>query len=226
MNWIVGWFASLSALSIYGALLIWLFVESTGFPIGDEPLLLFSGYLAAISRLNFVVVVVVCLIGKVSASCLAYAIGRQIGLARLTRPASRPTAGWRLLLYYLRPTAEIVRRTEAFFRRAGVWSVFAGRLLPVVRSFISYPAGAAGMPFPLFLLATTAGSLIWITGWTAAGALLGRSWMVAEARWGAVSWVLLAAAVLVCLGLWAWRRQRIRRSRAINAGDAPEKTST
>ena len=77
----------------------------------------------------------------------------------------------------------MARRTEAFFAKRGAWSVFLGRLVPVVRSFISYPAGAARMPFAVFLLATTAGSLLWIAGWTVLGAVVGHSYRALEGPW-------------------------------------------
>jgi membrane protein DedA with SNARE-associated domain len=65
---------------MYTFIFLWLFVESTGFPISDEPVLLFAGYLTHMQRLDVIAVVGVALLGKLMASCLAYWLGRRISL--------------------------------------------------------------------------------------------------------------------------------------------------
>jgi membrane protein DedA with SNARE-associated domain len=205
------WLSSLPAEPLYLFIFMWLFVESVGFPISDEPVLLLAGYLSTLGRLSLVGVIFVALVGKVAASCVAYWIGRQLDLERVKRPAERPADGVERWLWYARPTEQMAQRTEAFFARRGAWSVFLGRLVPVVRSFISYPAGAAGMPFPVFLLATTAGSLLWITGWTVLGALMGHSYRALEGPWRTASlWIIVA--MIAAAGHWLWRRTRKRRA--------------
>src|SRR5262245_52716588 len=139
----------------YVLVVAWLFVESTGFPISDEPILLAAGYWSALGVLDLELVILLALIGKVGASCLAYRIGRLLPLGRLARGPSRPEGRWARVVHALRPTPTLVARTEGWFRRRGSLAVLLGRLVPVVRSFISYPAGAARMPFLLFLGATT-----------------------------------------------------------------------
>jgi membrane protein DedA with SNARE-associated domain len=198
------WAQHLPAAGLYAFIFAWLFVESTGFPISDEPLLLLSGYLAHRGQLELVAVVLVALAGKVTASCLAFWLGRHIDLLRLARPKLRPSSGLGRLLYPLRPTEAFLLAAEDRARRQGVWGVFVGRLIPVVRSFISYPAGAARMPFNLFLAATTAGSLLWIATWTLLGEALGKSYEAAASAWGPLSLILLAAFLLVLLVLWRW----------------------
>jgi membrane protein DedA with SNARE-associated domain len=149
---------------------------------------------------------------------LAYWIGRQLDLERIKRPAEWPATGVEQWLWYLRPTDKMARRTEAFFARRAAWSVFLGRLVPVVRSFISYPAGAAGMPFGLFFVATTAGSLLWIAGWTVLGAVVGRSYRALEGPWRAISLWFLVALTIAALAYWLWRRRRKRQ--ALSSGRA------
>ena len=106
----------------------------------------------------------------------------------------------------------MARQTESFFARRGAWSVFLGRLVPIVRSFISYPAGAAGMPFGVFLLATSAGSLLWIAGWTALGAVVGHSYRALEGPWCTVSLWISIAMVFLVTGYWLWWRLRQRQT--------------
>lgn len=212
MNGIFTWAASLPVGWLYTFIFAWLFVESTGFPISDEPLLLLAGYLAHTRRLDLSLAIVVALVGKVAASCLAYWAGHHVNLMHLARPAVQPERGWRRWLYYIRPTKGFVLAAEQRFRRQGAWGVFLGRLIPVVRSFISYPAGAARMPFGLFLLATAAGSLLWIAIWTLLGAVLGKSYAAALARWGRLSWLVLAAFLLALGALWLWSHRRAERA--------------
>ncbi|HEX9039088.1 MAG TPA: DedA family protein [Ktedonobacterales bacterium] len=207
MGQIYAWGASLPPLPLYLFIIAWLFIETVGFPISDEPLLLLAGYLTTLHRLEMALVIGMALAGKVAASCVAYWLGRRVNLERLARPGERP----RTAMEALRPSLAAMRAIEERFRRQSAWAVFAGRLIPVVRSFISYPAGAARMPFLLFLTATTAGSLLWIAFWTIAGAVAGRSYTAVAARWGRWSWLTLALAALVALALWLWRsRRRVR----------------
>lgn len=200
------WGTQLPTIGFYVFLFLWLFVESTGFPISDEPLLLLAGYLTTTRQLQLTLVIVLALVGKVAASCVAYWIGARFDLERLARPALAPS-GWRRVVWTLRPPRAAALAVEARFRQQGVWGVLLGRLIPVVRSFISYPAGAARMPFFAFLAATTAGSLLWITFWTVLGAGLGRSYAAAAAlgRWTLLGWLVVAGGI--ALALWLWRRR-------------------
>jgi membrane protein DedA with SNARE-associated domain len=212
MNGLEHWLGGLPPEPLYLFIFAWLFVESVGFPISDEPILLVAGYLSTLGHLSLTTVIVVALVGKVAASYVAYWIGRQLDLERIKRPAERPASGCERWLYYVRPTEKIAWQTEAFFARRGAWSVFLGRLVPVVRSFISYPAGAARMPFGVFLLATTAGSLLWIAGWTNLGAIVGHSYRTMAGLWRTISLWIVVAMIVVVASYWLWRRLRKRQA--------------
>lgn len=208
---VYAWGLQLPPAGLYLFVLAWLFVESTGFPISDEPLLLLAGYLTTTGRLNLALTVALALVGKVAASCLAYWIGHYIILEGFARPATQPQRRLGRWLYYLRPTRAFVLATEDLFRRYGVWGVFVGRLVPVVRSFISYPAGAARMRFPVFLAATTLGSLLWIVIWTTLGAILGKSYQTALTQWGSVGWIVLGVVVVALVALWLLAHRQAER---------------
>jgi membrane protein DedA with SNARE-associated domain len=205
------WAQHLPPGPLYLLIFAWLFIESTGFPISDEPLLLLAGYLAHIQRIELAIAIGVALVGKVAASFCAYWLGRHIDLGLLARPAVRPQSGPGRWLYQLRPSSGSLEAAERRFRERGVWGVFLGRLVPVVRSFISYPAGAARMPAGRFLAATTAGSLIWITTWTLLGVGLGSSYDAVLARWGRLSWLVLAVFLLALGVLWLRSHRRLMR---------------
>jgi len=76
----------------------------------------------------------------------------------------------------LRLKSEDIRRADAWFDKYGPWAVFFGRLVPLVRSLISIPAGMSGMRFLPFLLLTVIGSLIWNAALVGVGAAVGASW--------------------------------------------------
>ena len=117
-------------------------------------------------------------------------------------------AGWQRLLFHLRPTPALVARTEEWFRRHGALSVFFGRLVPVVRSFISYPAGGGTDGIPPVLRGDQRRLTIWIAAWVALGAVFGRSSTEAVSRWGAWSWYVLALFLLAVTGTAVWRHRR------------------
>ena len=152
-------------------------------------------------------------------------------LNRLARPATIPTTRIGQIIYHFRPTPEALLSVEERFRRQGAWGVFLGRLIPVVRSFISYPAGAALMPFGIFFIATTAGSLIWIASWTILGAVLRNS---ASKVTGPLSAILFGGAIVVLLGVYVWnhfRQERIKnhliaeKTRPMQPTSAPSTTT-
>jgi membrane protein DedA with SNARE-associated domain len=202
------WGAHLPPSGLYLFVFAWLFIESTGFPISDEPLLLLAGYLSTQGHVVLALTIGIALVGKVAASVLAFWIGHYINLERFARPEKMPDVWWQRTLRSLQPTLAAVQATEERVRKQGAWGVFFGRLIPVVRSFISYPAGALQMPFPTFLWATTAGSLLWITIWTVLGAVLGKSYQQAFARWGAITPYILIALLAALVVLWIWNHRR------------------
>ena len=202
------WGANLPPAGLYLFVFAWLFVESTGFPISDEPLLLLAGSLTITGHIALVPVILIALLGKVAASCLAFWIGHYVNFERLARPEVQPASGTGRWLYYIRPTMAAVMATEDRVRRQGMWGVFFGRLIPIVRSFISYPAGALRMPFPKFLWATAAGSLLWITIWTVLGAALGNSYHTALSRWGAATPYILIGLIVLLIIAYVWNHRR------------------
>ncbi len=96
-------------------------------------------------------------------------------------------------------------RCEAWFAKHGAKAVFFGRMVPLFRSFISFPAGVERMSFGLFLLLTTAGSLIWNTLFVTAGYQLGANWHVVEDYAGVFQKVVIVG-VVIAIGLFVYQR--------------------
>jgi membrane protein DedA with SNARE-associated domain len=120
-------------------------------PIPSEAVLGLAGVLIRAGKMNVVPVVLFATLGSVLGAIFFYWIGKALGLRRSHAFLDR------LPLV----ETEDVDRTFAWFERHGRSAVFFGRMVPIVRSFVSVPAGVVRMPFGQFLVYTAAGSLIW-----------------------------------------------------------------
>jgi len=187
--------------SLYGAVgylgvMVAMAIESAMIPLPSELILPFAGFLvsdpAKVEPLThgpwgFWLVVVVATLGNTLGSLVAYAIGAWGGRPFLERYGK-----------YLLIRAHEIEIAERFFGRWGAQTAFFSRLLPIVRTFISFPAGVARMPLRTFILYSTAGAFIWSTVLVWAGVQLGERWT--EIR-GALQPFDLAIAVAVVVGL-------------------------
>ena len=115
---------------------------------------------------------------------------------------------------YLLILPEEVDRAHDWFERRGEMAVFVSRLLPVIRTFISLPAGVARMPFWRFTIYTVLGCLPWTFALAWLGYILGENWTEVEAVLRPIAWGI--AVAVVALGAW-WVTRRYRRVRAAYA---------
>ena len=200
----------------YLAIFVLMLLESACIPIPSEVTMLFGGalvtapFLAPEQQLEFWLVVLAGTLGNLVGSWLAYWAGYSGGRPLIDR--------WgRYLL--IRPHE--VDRAHAWFERRGQAAVFFGRLLPVIRTFISLPAGVVRMPFWRFTVYTVLGCLPWVIVLAWIGALLGERWDRAEAVIRPFAWVI-AAALLLGLAWFVWNRIRqIRREEAARVPTPP-----
>jgi membrane protein DedA with SNARE-associated domain len=109
---------------------------------------------------------------------------------------------------------EDLDRADRWFDRWGGLAVFLGRMVPLVRTFVSYPAGISRMPMPRFLLFTTLGSVPWNLGLIYAGFLVGENYPVIEETIKPYEYVIYAAviALVVFLAVRFWWSKRQRRA--------------
>jgi len=153
----------------YIGILFLIALENIFPPIPSEVILTFSGFLTTTSDVTVLGVIIFSTLGSVVGAIILYGIGRILDVERLEKIVER----WGHLL---RLTKKDIQKADAWFRRIGVWAVLIGRLVPLVRSLISIPAGMARMNFSIFLFFTTIGSLIWNSVLVNLGAALGSSW--------------------------------------------------
>lgn len=196
----------------YVAIFVLMLLESACVPIPSEVTMLFGGalvtapFLAPEQQLDFWWVVAAGTLGNLVGSWLAYWAGYAGGRPLIDR--------WgRYLL--IRPHE--VDRAHAWFERHGDAAVFFGRLLPVIRTFISLPAGVVRMGFLRFTVYTVLGCLPWVLALTWIGVLLGERWETAEAIMRPFAWAIAAACAVALV--WFVRR-RLRQIRVEEAARA------
>lgn len=153
----------------YFGILLLIAIENLFPPIPSEVILTFGGFMTTTSGMTIPGVIAAATLGSLAGAVLLYGIGRVLSAERLEAIVVRYGA-------ILRLKPEDIRRADAWFDKYGAWAVFFGRLVPLIRSLISIPAGSSGMNFTTFLLLTTIGSLIWNTALVAIGAAVGASW--------------------------------------------------
>ncbi|OLT20359.1 hypothetical protein BJF78_09540 [Pseudonocardia sp. CNS-139] len=172
-------------------------------PLPSEVFLPLAGFAAARGEMNVIAAIAWTTAGSLVGALVLYGLGAALGRDRLRAIADRM------------PLVKVsdIDKAEEWFARHGSKAVFFGRMVPLVRSAISVPAGVERMPLLLFALLTTAGSLIWNTVFVLAGYMLGENWHVVEQYAGILSRVVL---VLVVLAIVWWIVRMVRRR---NQGD-------
>lgn len=183
-----------------------MFVENVFPPIPSEIVLPLAGFYVETGRLGFVEALVGATVGATAGALLLYMLGRYGGLPLILR--------YRRVL---RVSEAEIERADAWFDRYGPWLVFFGRMVPIVRSIISIPAGMSEMPLGRFLLLTAAGASIWNSALIGAGYALGARYEDVERYVGPLSRIILVLLVLATgyVTLRWWRRRRKRRADAM-----------
>lgn len=191
----------------YPAVFVLMVLESACIPIPSEVTMVFGGFLVSRGELDFVWVALIGTIANVIGSWLAYWVGYVGGRPLINR--------WGR--YVLLREHELDRAHD-WFERRGELAVFVSRLLPVIRTFISLPAGVARMNFWKFTLYTFLGCLPWTFALTWAGVLLGENWETFLRYGDPISWAI--AAITLAVVAW-WLIRRIRARRAERQGGEP-----
>ena len=171
-------------------------IESACIPLPSEVIMPFSGYLVFQGTLVLWLVVLAGAIGCVLGSLVAYAVGAWGGRRLVERYGK-----------YVLVSRRDLDLADRWFREHGSSIVFVGRLLPVVRTFIAFPAGVARMPIWRFCLYTFLGSLIWCALLAWIGVKLGQHWDTLGSWFHRFDAAILAA-LLIAFGGYVWRHVR------------------
>lgn len=200
------WITSIMADFGYIGIFVLIMVENLFPPIPSEIILTFGGFMTTVTSLNVVMVIIVATLGSVVGAILLYKVASYFGKERLTN----------IVLKYgrvLRLKESDIERAESFFLKYGSWAVFLCRMIPLIRSLISIPAGMTKMKMSKFLILTTAGSLLWNTVLIGLGAMLGESWSEIVVFMDSFSTVIYSIiAVIVLVGLGFFFRARFKKT--------------
>jgi membrane protein DedA with SNARE-associated domain len=172
-------------------------LESACIPIPSEAIMLFAGFSVSKGELTLFGVVAAGVLGNLAGSWIAYAVGYYGRLDLLEKNK----------LIHISP--KHLKWADDWFARYGSATVFFSRMLPIIRTFISLPAGVARMPFWRFTLFTVAGSLPWVLALALVGRSVGDNWEHWRHNLGYLDYLVVVAI----LGAVAYLIVRRRRSR-------------
>jgi membrane protein DedA with SNARE-associated domain len=192
-QWLNGLVASWGLIAIF----VTMVGESAGLPISSEIVVPLGGALASQGKLNFVLVVLVASVANLVGSLIAFFLTRRYGervvLSRVGRWAGLSRGHLRL--------------ANRFFGRFGLWAVFVGRLLPIVRTYISFPAGLSKMTYLWFSVVTLAGAIPWNFALGYAGFKLGQHYDTVAATMGPFAIPIAIAVVILLAAAWWFGRK-------------------
>ena len=183
----------------YLALFLLTVAQCCGFPVSSEVVLPFAGVLVATGTLSLPLVILVALLAELVGALIAYGIAAWVGRQAVVGFGQR-----------FRLKESHFEAAERFYERRGVVAVAVGRVLPVLRSYTSYPAGFARMPLVKFIPATLVGALVWDASLSIAGMELGKNFNRIGSVIKPVEYLVLALLVVALLyGAWRYVKRPV-----------------
>lgn len=179
-------------INSYGYLAVFVFMtlESCLIPIPSEVTMVFAGFMSGLGVLNIWVTILIGAVGNVIGSLMAYWLGMKMGEDWI-RSAIRKWGKW--LLIHI----DDFDKALMWFKKYGQGVAFTSRLLPIVRTFISLPAGIAKMDIKLFSLLTFVGSFVWSGILAFLGLKLGQNWHAVEPYFRKFQFVIIGLFVVL-----------------------------
>jgi membrane protein DedA with SNARE-associated domain len=201
IGWLAGFIVAFISATGYLGVALLMAIESACIPLPSEIIMTFAGYLVATGQLNLWLVATAGAVGCNIGSVIAYEAGKRGGRPIVER--------WGR---YILIDKHDLDRADVFFAKHGSIAVLIGRLLPVIRTFIAFPAGVARMPLGKFHFYTFIGSWPWCFMLAWVGMKLGNAWdkdpRVKAAFHDAH---LIIAGVILVAGVWfVWHKLRKR----------------
>ncbi|PIR96274.1 MAG: alkaline phosphatase [Candidatus Doudnabacteria bacterium CG10_big_fil_rev_8_21_14_0_10_42_18] len=177
----------------YPGIFFLMVLQSAAIPVPVEVIMPFSGFLASQGRFSFIAVVLAGTFGNLIGALVTYHIGKHGG-----RPLIEKYGRYILI------SKQDLEITERFFKKFGALAVFLGRMLPIVSTFISIPAGIARVRLSKFIPSTIMGAFIWNSILCLIGFKLGENWENLRSVFGKFDWLIL---ILIVTGgiWWVWR---------------------
>lgn len=176
----------------YIGIFVLMFLESTVFPIPSELVMTPAGYLAHKNEMNFLLALLAGIIGSIGGAGLNYYVALRFGRKFLLKYG-----------HFVLFSEKTMLKTEEYFKNHGHISTFSGRLIPVLRHFISIPAGLAKMNVPKFVFYTGLGAGLWCLVLMVLGYFLGENEALIKEY---LTHITIATVALVAIGLFVYFR--------------------
>ena len=187
---------SISAFGYFGIFFL-MFLESSFIPFPSEVVMIPAGYLAHQGEMNFFVAILCGILGSLCGALLNYYLALIFGREILIKFGKDGVVDEKTMI-----------KMEAFFAKHGHISTFSGRLIPVIRQYISLPAGLGKMPLALFCFYTSLGAGIWVIILATLGYFLGQNEALLKEY---LHIITIALVLLVCIGIAIyiyWQRKK------------------
>lgn len=168
-------------------------LESAAIPIPSEVIMPFSGFLVSQGKMSLFFVALAGAVGSVVGSWIIYEVARYGGRPLLEKYGK-----------YILISKSHLDSTDKFFQKYGMWATFIGRMLPVFRTYISIPAGLAGIDLKKFLILCFVGSFIWSYFLAWLGTVFGEHWEKIKDYMHYISIAILIVVVLLIVR-WFWK---------------------
>lgn len=194
----IAWLVEVIGHMGYAGIVGLMFLESSFFPFPSEVVVPPAGYLAWKGEMNLFLVIAAGIAGSILGALFNYWIAVKWG-----RPIFEKYGK------YFFVSHESLDKAEAFFAKHGHISTFTGRLLPVIRQYISLPAGLARMPIKQFCFYTTLGSGLWVVILALVGYFLGSNQEIIHQEMKKITIILVAScAVLISVYIWRYKKKQ------------------
>jgi len=198
------WLINLVSAWGYLAIFVTMVGESAGLPISSEIVVPLGGALAFLGKLGLgpsvverILVVAIASLANLTGSLIAFYLTRRFGEAVVLSRFGR----WMGL------SKGHLRLANRFFDRWGLWAIFLGRLLPIVRTYISFPAGLSKISYVKFIVVSLLGALPWNLGLAYAGYLLGQHYQQVATTLGPIAIPMAIVVVLLLAAAWWYGRR-------------------
>lgn len=193
-----GWARDIMDALGYAGLAFLVALENVFPPIPSEIILPLAGFNSSTGEMNVFLAIIAATIGSVVGAIILYYVGFYFGEERVRYIVNR----WGKWLGF---KDSDIDKADEWFDKYGGFAVLLCRVVPILRSLISIPAGLRKMPLLTFTLYTTAGSLVWNTLLIFAGYLLGDNWDHVEEYVGVLQYVVIAVVLAISIW-WIWAR--------------------
>lgn len=197
IDWIVQTVGALGYIGIF----FMMFLESSFFPFPSEVVMIPAGYLAFKGEMSLWISIFMGILGSIAGALFNYYLAIKLGRRLLLKYG-----------HYVFFTQETLDKVENFFKKHGSFSTLSGRLIPVVRQYISLPAGLARMNLWLFSFYTGVGAGIWVTILALLGFYFGQNEALLKENLH-IATISLIVIIGIAIGVYVWLQKKKERKR-------------